>query len=126
MSSLIAVTVDGLAREIEPDQRPTQLFAERSTVVVARINGELRDLWTELHDGDVVEAIEIESPGGLAVLRARPVSLSRSDADNLVGQDRGALWPWPRSAGAGRWPRDRRRGWSHPHYRKNAVAALPN
>ncbi len=69
MSSLIAVTVDGLAREIEPDQRPTQLFAERSTVVVARINGELRDLWTELHDGDVVEAIEIESPGGLAVLR---------------------------------------------------------
>ena len=69
MSSLIAVTVDGLAREIEPDQRPTQLFAERSTVVVARINGELRDLWTELHDGDVVEAIEIESPEGLAVLR---------------------------------------------------------
>ena len=69
MSSLIAVTVDGLAREIEPDQRPTQLFAERSTVVVVRINGELRDLWTELHDGDVVEAIEIESPGGLAVLR---------------------------------------------------------
>ncbi len=69
MSSLIAVTVDGLAREIEPDQRPTQLFAERSTVVVVRINGELRDLWTELHDGDVVEAIEIESPEGLAVLR---------------------------------------------------------
>ncbi len=69
MSSLIAVTVDGLAREIEPDQRPTQLFADRLTVVVVRINGELRDLWTELHDGDVVEAIEIESPGGLAVLR---------------------------------------------------------
>jgi len=69
MSSLIAVTVDGLSREIEPDQRPTQLFADRNTVVVARINGELRDLWTELHAGDVVEAVEIDSPEGLAVLR---------------------------------------------------------
>jgi len=69
MSSLIAVTVDGLSREIEPDQRPTQLFADHNTVVVARINGELRDLWTELHAGDVVEAVEIDSPEGLAVLR---------------------------------------------------------
>ena len=69
MSSLIAVTVDGLSREIEPDQRPTQLFADRNTVVVARINGELRDLWTELHAGDDVEAVEIDSPEGLAVLR---------------------------------------------------------
>jgi len=69
MSSLIAVTVDGLSREIEPDQRPTQLFADRNTVVVARINGELRDLWTELHAGDVVEAVDIDSPEGLAVLR---------------------------------------------------------
>ncbi|MEI6220845.1 MAG: threonine--tRNA ligase [Actinomycetes bacterium] len=69
MSSLIAVTVDGLSREIEPDQRPTQLFADRNTVVVARINGELRDLWTELHAGDAVEAVDIDSPEGLAVLR---------------------------------------------------------
>ena len=69
MSSLIAVTVDGLSREIESDQRPTQLFADRGTVVVARINGELRDLWTELSDGDVVESIEIGSAEGLAVLR---------------------------------------------------------
>jgi threonyl-tRNA synthetase len=69
MSSLISVTVDGVLREVESDQRPTQLFAERNTVVVARVNGELRDLWTELHDGDVVEAIDIGSPEGLGVLR---------------------------------------------------------
>ncbi len=69
MSSLITVTVDGLPREIEADQRPTQLFADRSSVVVARINGELRDLWSELHDGDLIEAIEMASPEGLAVLR---------------------------------------------------------
>ena len=69
MSSLISVTVDGLAQEIAADQRPTQIFAHRGSVVVARINGELRDLWTELRQGDVIEGVEIDSPEGLAVLR---------------------------------------------------------
>ena len=69
MSSLISVTVDGLAQEIAADQRPTQIFADRGSVVVARINGELRDLWTELRQGDVIEGVEIDSPEGLAVLR---------------------------------------------------------
>ena len=69
MSSQITVIVDGQSQEIAPDQRPTHLFADRPTVVVARVNGNICDLWTELHDGDVVEAIEIHSPEGLAVLR---------------------------------------------------------
>jgi threonyl-tRNA synthetase len=69
MSSLISITIDGVTREIESDQRPTQLFADRTSVVVCRVNGELRDLWTELRAGDTVEAIEIGSPEGLAVLR---------------------------------------------------------
>ena len=69
MSSLISVTVDGLAQEIAADQHPTQIFADRGSVVVARINGELRDLWTELRQGDVIEGVEIDSPEGLAVLR---------------------------------------------------------
>ena len=38
-------------------------------MVVARINGEVRDLWTQLFEGDVIEGIEIHSPEGLAVLR---------------------------------------------------------
>ena len=69
MSSQINVIVDGQSQEIAPDQRPTHLFADRPTVVVARVNENICDLWTELHDGDVVEAIEIHSPEGLAVLR---------------------------------------------------------
>ena len=69
MSSLITITVDGQSRQIEGDQRPTHLYSEQPSVVVARINGEIRDLWTELHDGDTVAAIEITSPEGLAVLR---------------------------------------------------------
>ena len=69
MSSLITVSVDGQARQIESDQRPTHLYADQPSVVVARINGEIRDLWTELQEGDNVAAIEISSPEGLAVLR---------------------------------------------------------
>jgi len=39
------------------------------SVVVARINGELRDLATEVSDSDIVEAVLADSPEGLAVLR---------------------------------------------------------
>jgi threonyl-tRNA synthetase len=39
------------------------------SVVVARINGELRDLATEVVDTDVVEAVSVHTPEGLAVLR---------------------------------------------------------
>ena len=38
-------------------------------MVVCRINGELRDLWTDLSDGDVVESVTIDSEDGLKVLR---------------------------------------------------------
>ena len=69
MSSSITITVDGQSKQVEADQRPTHLFADNPKVVVAKINGEIRDLWSELKDGDQVEAIEIGSPEGLAVLR---------------------------------------------------------
>lgn len=67
--SQISVTVDGKAQQVGADQRPTHLFAENKDVVVCRINGVLRDLWTDLVDGDVVESVSISSPDGLAVLR---------------------------------------------------------
>ncbi len=69
MSNQISVTVSGQSRQIAPDQRPTHLFAEQAEVVVCRINGEIKDLWTELFEGDLVEPIAITSPEGLAVLR---------------------------------------------------------
>ena len=65
----ISITVDGKAQKVEADQRPTHLFAENKDVVVCRVNGVLRDLWTDLVDGDVVESVSISSPDGLAVLR---------------------------------------------------------
>jgi threonyl-tRNA synthetase len=67
--SQIAITVDGAQLSVESDQRPTHIFADAKDVVVCKVNGVLKDLWTDLADGDVVESIMISSPDGLAVLR---------------------------------------------------------
>ena len=67
--STIDITVNGQARTVESDQRPTQLFSADTEIVVARINGQLRDLWSDLADGDIVESVRLSSPEGLAVLR---------------------------------------------------------
>ena len=67
--SEISVTVDGVAVNVAADQKPTQIFSERKDVVVCKINGELKDLWTDLSSGDVIESVTISSSEGLAVLR---------------------------------------------------------
>ena len=64
---------------VTPEGDESRLVTEGSTamdaiggprsIVVARINGELRDLATVLCDGDVVEPVDVDSPEGLAVLR---------------------------------------------------------
>ena len=67
--SQISVTVNGVKTTVEADARPTHIFAESKEIVVCKINGELRDLWSDLADGDVLESISISSPEGLSVLR---------------------------------------------------------
>ena len=67
--STINITVDGKAVSVESDVRPTHLYAEQKDIVVARINGSLRDLWSDLVEGDALEGVSISSPDGLAVLR---------------------------------------------------------
>jgi threonyl-tRNA synthetase len=44
------------------------LFDDKS-VIALRVNGELKDLATEVADDDTVEAVTIDSPDGLAILR---------------------------------------------------------
>jgi threonyl-tRNA synthetase len=67
--SQISITVDGAQLSVAPDQRPTHIFADNKVVVVCTVNGVLKDLWTDLADGDVVESVLISSPTGLEVLR---------------------------------------------------------
>ena len=67
--SQISITVDGSKLQVDADQRPTHIFAENKEIVVCTVNGVLKDLWTDLVDGDVVESVLISSPNGLEVLR---------------------------------------------------------
>jgi len=64
-----SIVVDGKPQTVDSEVKPTQIIAENSEIIVCKVNGDLRDLWTDLKDGDVVEGISIESPEGLAVLR---------------------------------------------------------
>ena len=67
--SELRITVDGDVRPVGPGTTAADLFADDRSVVVARINGEVRDLATVLTSGDSVEPVTIDSPDGLAVLR---------------------------------------------------------
>ena len=69
MSTQIKVKINGVAQEVDAEKKPTHLFAEDSNVVVCKVNGELRDLWTDLSNGDEIESVSIDSADGLNVLR---------------------------------------------------------
>jgi threonyl-tRNA synthetase len=66
--SVIKVTVDGTARELEQGSDGFGLFTDKS-IVAQRVNGELRDLAHKLQAGDVTEGVAISSPDGLNILR---------------------------------------------------------
>ena len=89
----INISVDGLARSVESDQRPTHIFADDKTIVVARVNGELRDLWTELSDGDVVEGVSISSPDGMNVLRHSTAHVMAQAVQQIFPQTRLGIGP---------------------------------
>jgi hypothetical protein len=66
MTAQIQITVDGMSRVVASDSKPTLMFEEMypdrvkpgpNAIVVCKINGALRDLWTDLNDGDVVESL---------------------------------------------------------------------
>jgi len=69
VSEQITLTVDGAPTQVAGGTTGTDLFASRRDVVVVKVDGELRDLHLPLADGDVVEAVTIDSPEGLEVLR---------------------------------------------------------
>ena len=74
----IEISVDGASRKVEAGLRVTQVLEQLypdqmkpgvDAIIVCKINGELKDLWSDLADGDVVESISISSDEGLSVLR---------------------------------------------------------
>ena len=91
--SMISVTVDGAVRSIEADQKPTHIFAENKEIVVCKVNGVLKDLWTDLVEGDVIEGISILSPDGLAVLRHSTAHVMAQAVQQVFAQTRLGIGP---------------------------------
>ena len=91
--SAINITVDGQALSTDSEQRPTHIFAENKEIVVCKINGVLRDLWTDLTDGDVVEGVSISSPDGLAVLRHSTAHVMAQAVQQVFAQTRLGIGP---------------------------------
>jgi threonyl-tRNA synthetase len=92
VSAQITVTVAGSERTVAEQTTAGDLFEGDRSVVVARVNGQLRDLFHVLADGDVVEPVPVDSEDGLAVLRhstahvlAQAVQQVRADAKLGIG-----------------------------------------
>jgi len=69
VSSDITVVIAGNERSVATGTTAAELLAEDKGALVARVNGELRDLAHVVADGDVVEPVGLDSDDGLAVLR---------------------------------------------------------
>ena len=90
---MISVTVDGAVRNIEADQKPTHLFADNREIVVCKVNGILRDLWTDLSNGDQIDGVSISSPEGLAVLRHSTAHVMAQAVQQVFAQTRLGIGP---------------------------------
>ena len=89
----ISITVDGAATSVESDQRPTQIFADRKEIIACKVNGDLKDLWTEIADGDLVEAVSISSPEGLSILRHSTAHVMAQAVQQVFSQTRLGIGP---------------------------------
>lgn len=69
MSAQITVYIAGEQRTVEQGTTAADLFSADKNVVVTRVDGELRDLYYVLSEGEQVEPVLISEPDGLDVLR---------------------------------------------------------
>jgi len=83
----------GETRRIESGAKAWELFVDDSSVIAARINGELRDLARELADGDVVEPIAVDSPDGLDILRHSTAHVMAQAVQELFGDAKLGIGP---------------------------------
>jgi threonyl-tRNA synthetase len=91
--SKISISVDGKQVMVEADQRPTHIFADQKEIVVCTVNGTLKDLWTELHEGDAVEGVSISSAEGLAVLRHSTAHVMAQAVQEIYSDTRLGIGP---------------------------------
>ena len=65
----ISIILDGSPHTCAPGTTGTELFDTQRSIIALRIDGVLRDLSTEVADGQNVEGVELNSEDGLNILR---------------------------------------------------------
>jgi threonyl-tRNA synthetase len=66
---VVPVSGEPTSRTVPAGTTAGELYADNGSVVAAQVGGELKDLSYVIRDGDDVAPVEIDSPGGLAILR---------------------------------------------------------
>jgi threonyl-tRNA synthetase len=90
------ITLAGSEHVVEEGTTAGLALADRdadSKPVAARVNGQLRDLACPLDDGDVVEAVAIDSPDGLNILRHSTAHVMAQAVQDLFPQARLGIGP---------------------------------
>lgn len=83
-----------VATEIAPGATAFDVVGDKSrTVVVAKVNGKLVDLATELKDGDEVVAVTNQEPQGLSVLRHSVAHIVAQATQNLFSDVKLGIGP---------------------------------
>jgi threonyl-tRNA synthetase len=92
---LVTVTSAGATAErtVAAGTQAWELFADIPTVIAARVGGTLRDLATELADGDVVEGVEIDSADGRDILRHSTAHVLAQAVQELFPEARLGIGP---------------------------------
>ena len=84
--SEFVVNVSGDDRTVPAGTTAGDLFGDDRLVVVARVDGELKDLSYELGEGDKVDPVLVTSPDGLAVLRHSTAHVLAQAVQDIFGE----------------------------------------
>jgi threonyl-tRNA synthetase len=78
----VSIVLDGQKQQVPATSTGFTLFTEKS-IVAMKVNGEPRDLAHNVQEGDVVEAISIDSQDGLNILRHSAAHVLAQAVQNL-------------------------------------------
>ena len=102
MSDSVKVSFDGALKSFPSSHKVTQIceeiYPERikpgpTAIVACKVNGTLKDLWSDVSEGDIVETVSIDSPDGLAVLRHSTAHVLAQAVQNNSSQTRLGIGP---------------------------------
>jgi threonyl-tRNA synthetase len=98
----IALIFDGTSQTVADGKKVTQICEEiypdrvkpgENAIIACKINGELRDLWSDVSEGDKVETISIDSTDGLSILRHSTAHVLAQAVQGLFSQTRLGIGP---------------------------------